>query len=120
MVSPRTPYFLYAALAVPIVDIIALLLMEGLPHSNTGGNAGNYDLSGLAIIIPMAGISTVVGLAFSVISLWKNERARWLSAVCVIFYALPFLWTATQVLSFVLSKARYDRSVQEQKALPTQ
>jgi len=109
----RTPYFLYAAIAVPIVDVLALLVacvIEGLRHpTSAGGNVGNYDLSGLGVIIMVAGISTLAGLAFSMISLWRKERGRMVAVICVALYLLPILWATTHVLGFELSKWRYER-----------
>lgn len=122
MVFTRTPYFLFAALAVPIVDIIAWLLfglIDGLRHPTSGGNIGGYDLSGLGILISVAGVSVVAGLLFSVTSLWRNERGRSLALICAVIYALPVLWAATHVLGFGQAKGRYDRFEASQKTPPS-
>lgn len=109
----RTPYFLYAAIAIPIVDVVAFLLVcaiQGIQHPpSSGGNVGNYDLSGLGVLIIWAGVTVIAGIVLSVVSICRKERGRILATVCLILYLLPLLWTAVHIFNFELAKSRLQK-----------
>jgi len=116
----RTPYFLYAAIAVPFVDAIALFttwLFDGFARWNTGGNAGGYAIGVLGTIVLLAGISTIAGLVFSIVSIYRKERGRTLAAVCVALYIVPCVWTTGKIALREISKWRGERFEAAQRQL---
>lgn len=116
----RTPYFLYAAIAVPVIDAIVLLLtwlFDGFTRWNSGGNAGGYAISVLGTIVFLIGVSTIAGLAFSIVSLWRKERGRTLAAVCIALYVMPCLWTTGKIIRMEVSKWREERFEAAQRQL---
>ena len=98
--------------------MLAAVIDELRHPKSEGGNVGGYDMSGLGVIIAVAGVSTILGLIFSVLSIGRQERLRPLAVICLVVYLLPGLWTATHLLNFELGKGRLERYEEAQKNKP--
>ena len=88
----RTPIFLFLAGGVGLLWAAYFLiaaLINGLHLDHSGGDIGGYNLKGVGIFIFVAGASAILGLVFSLLSLYRREKYRGLAFFSMCIYFLP-------------------------------
>ena len=89
----RPPYFLYGAVALPLMILLFPICMDTLFSDHSGGHVGDYDLlGGLKVVACWLGGAFILGAFLSILSILTHESP--VARIALAAYALPLILAA--------------------------
>jgi hypothetical protein len=104
----RTPYFLFAAIVIPVLEAIVFSIIYKVEYIQVFSPdlkqiGGYYVLSvGSWIPIDIEGCTILLGLVLTSISLFRRENFRAVVICCFCIYLLPVVLTLVLLVSNAL------------------